>query len=179
MNCKEIVAAEDQAEGSILLIREGMFWRAYERSAFALVKQVHPLKALKRAYKSLDGRELVYVGFPISSEERMLKDVRHEQHGDTMVVELKEPVDPAAFEEWKAAVPLAPDTKAPPPPPLPSDLLPGGSFPVSVVPRVATEVADRLLHFDLATSTPLAAMQFIAALQQMLKSTEKNTNHKQ
>ncbi len=52
------------------MFREGMFWRAYERSAFALVKQVHPFKPIKRAYKALGGGELVYVGFPMSSEEK-------------------------------------------------------------------------------------------------------------
>lgn len=55
MTSKEIIALEDSNTGCINLYKEGLFWRAYERSAYALCTRVHPFKAMKRQLKVLSG----------------------------------------------------------------------------------------------------------------------------
>lgn len=55
MTSKEIIALEDSNTGCINLYKEGLFWRAYERSAYALCTRVHPFKAMKRQLKVLGG----------------------------------------------------------------------------------------------------------------------------
>lgn len=72
MSIKEIVEAEKSNTSKIYLYREGLFFRAYEVSAFALCSFVHPFKVIKRQLKVLNGDEVVYVGFPASSEEKYL-----------------------------------------------------------------------------------------------------------
>lgn len=72
MNIKEIVEAEKKNTCRINLYREGLFFRAYEASAFALCSFVHPFKVIKRQLKVLNGEEVAYVGFPASSEDKYL-----------------------------------------------------------------------------------------------------------
>ena len=73
MTSKEIIALESGNTCCIRLYREGLFWRAYERSAYALCTRVHPFKAMKRQLKVLGGETLVVAGFPVSSEDRYLQ----------------------------------------------------------------------------------------------------------
>ena len=56
-------------ENGVLLVREGLFWWAYEYGALALCECVHPFKVIMRYYKGID-QWLCYVGFPDTSLER-------------------------------------------------------------------------------------------------------------
>ena len=42
MTVKEIIQIENGNRNTIILLREGIFWRAYEKSAYAFSMQVHP-----------------------------------------------------------------------------------------------------------------------------------------
>ncbi|MCS2922236.1 hypothetical protein NXV62_13950 [Bacteroides fragilis] len=48
MTSKDFIEAEAGNNGSIILYREGLFWKAYEKSAYAVCTQIKPLKAIKR-----------------------------------------------------------------------------------------------------------------------------------
>lgn len=74
MTSKEIITLEDSNTGCINLYKEGLFWRAYERSAYALCTRVHPFKAMKRQLKVLGGEPLV-----VGVKPRM-KDLRNQPH---------------------------------------------------------------------------------------------------
>ena len=69
MKFKEVLALEKGNCSEIRLYHEGMFWRAYERSAFMLCSQVKPLKVTKRVAKSIGGEAICMVGFPVGSFE--------------------------------------------------------------------------------------------------------------
>lgn len=62
----EIYASEQANGGDIVLYLEGMFYKAYEKSAFLLCTKVHPFKVSSRPLKGLD-EPLVSVGFPFAS----------------------------------------------------------------------------------------------------------------
>jgi len=47
MQIKAIIAQESNNVGSIILFREGIFWRAYERSAYYFVKYIIPYEVTK------------------------------------------------------------------------------------------------------------------------------------
>jgi hypothetical protein len=143
------------------------------------VTQVSDLKPVKRVFKSLDGQEVVYVGFPMSSEDKFLRGMARLRLDNRIVVEPKETIDEDAFQTWKASVPLLvpdkskKDTKPPcgqtaplPPPCGEIHMYPPQDGGVTE----ADAVVSRLLRFDLATSTPLEAMQFIASLKKMIGS---------
>ena len=72
MTVKEIAESEKENRGSIILRREGMFLRAYERSAMLFVENVANFQLQKKYFKSLDG-ELVYLGFPAQNLRILLE----------------------------------------------------------------------------------------------------------
>ena len=76
MSSKEIIESEKNNRDYIILYKEGIFWKAYQHSAFALSTQVKPLKAQRRALACLDGGDIVYVGFPQSSADKFLEGVQ-------------------------------------------------------------------------------------------------------
>ena len=72
MTSKDFIRAEAENTDRIILYREGLFWKAYERSAFAVCMQVRPFKPTKRSLKTLGGGELISIGFLSSTEDRVL-----------------------------------------------------------------------------------------------------------
>ena len=155
------------------MFREGNFWRAYERSAYAFVKHVNSLKAVKRAYKALDGDTLVYVGFPTSSENKYLEGRAHHIVGDRLIVPLAETIDQTQYEQWKAQVPQKEAMPSRPLSEVVSSIADGG---VQPLPETVQAVVAALLRYDLALATPVDTMQFIAQLKRMLKQRVKDDN---
>lgn len=108
MTSKDFIRTEAENTDRIILYREGLFWKAYERSAFAVCTQIRPFKPTKRSLKTLGGGELISIGFPSSTEERVLEGLtRIETEPDRLVLSARRPVVVAEFEAWKASVPLA------------------------------------------------------------------------
>ncbi|MDR1756205.1 MAG: hypothetical protein LBR65_04495 [Culturomica sp.] len=63
MTKKEILSLEQENVACIRLFLEGMFWIAYEQSAFRFFHSVRPHRVKKKFVKSV-GCELVSLGFP-------------------------------------------------------------------------------------------------------------------
>lgn len=72
MTSRELIAAEAGNTDRIALYREGLFWKAYERSAYALCTQVRPFKPTRKILKTLAGGDIVSVGFPAIAADRIL-----------------------------------------------------------------------------------------------------------
>lgn len=107
MTSQDFIRTEAANTDRIILYREGLFWKAYERSAFAVCSQVRAFKTTKRALKTLGGGHLVSIGFPAASENAVcgaLECISREQ--DRVVFAAPRAVDAAEFEVWKAAQPL-------------------------------------------------------------------------
>ena len=62
----EIISNESQNEDSIYLYREGMFMKAYERSAFFAHTLIHEFKLSKRYIKTVKtvNMDVISLGFP-------------------------------------------------------------------------------------------------------------------
>ena len=100
----EIVDRERRSDGTVLLYPEGMFYKAYEQSAFILCTKVHPFKVSVRELKGMDG-SLVSVGFPQSSLPRWTAEASVEPYGDgVMAVHLPGDIDLSGFAEWKRSL---------------------------------------------------------------------------
>ena len=59
MTFKEIIFREEQNEDSIWLYREGMFMKAYERSAFFAHTLIHEFKLSKRYIKTVNMKMII------------------------------------------------------------------------------------------------------------------------
>lgn len=107
MTSQDFIRTEAANTDRIILYREGLFWKAYERSAFAVCSQVRAFKTTKKALKTLGGGHLVSIGFPAASKNAVcgaLECISREQ--DRVVFAAPRAVDAAEFEVWKAAQPL-------------------------------------------------------------------------
>lgn len=71
MDSARILALEAQNKDKIILLMEGMFWKAYERSAFQICSTMEKFQTSKRAVKKLGGEEIISIGFPDVTEERL------------------------------------------------------------------------------------------------------------
>lgn len=93
MTSKDFIRAEAENTDRIILYREGLFWKAYERSAFAVCMQVRPFKPTKRSLKTLGGGELISIGFLSSTEDRVLDGLtRLETEPDRLVLSARRPI---------------------------------------------------------------------------------------
>jgi hypothetical protein len=128
------------------LYKEGVFWTAYEQSAY-MVSQIKTLKATKKHIKSLS-RDVVSVGFPESSLPGILPSFTEKGKTDTHVIlESAAPVDTDAFESWRSQIPLREAVALP------------------VASAAEISLPDKIKAFKLHQATPMECMIFIAELQ--------------
>ena len=72
MTTNEILQLEENNTNLVVLYREGMFWKAYERSAYLIYTQIHPFRVTARYISKLDGASIVFIGFPDASLEKFM-----------------------------------------------------------------------------------------------------------
>ncbi len=163
--------AKAQQEKAILLVREGLFWRAYEQGAFALCKYVHPFKVTSRFYKGL-GQWLCYVGFPDTALQKWTSKRTVTKQSDKLLrlqlteAEQKDVI--ASFSEWKEQQVGATRANEPQ-----HNTYASAGHSVSQPMRrqlsVEQEVMLRLRTFPLERSSPLDCMNFVAELKSLLQ----------
>ncbi len=73
MTVKEILALEDAGGEILILHKEGLFWRAYQYSAYLFCTHFRPLKVTAKFVKTVQ-KEIYYIGFPEQSLEGILKE---------------------------------------------------------------------------------------------------------
>ena len=103
MTQKEIIEFEETNTGVIRLYLEGSFYKAYERSAFAFCTRIKDYKVLRKESKTL-GRDILYVGFPMTALDRTLADsIIQTIDEKTLRIILPAPISLNGFEEWRDA----------------------------------------------------------------------------
>jgi hypothetical protein len=102
MKILEIVSLEQSYEG-IILHKEGIFWRAYELSAYRFVTSIKKYNVLCKFYKNIK-QDVVYMGFPISymdtiTELCRAKGYNIEQRVNSIHIACN--TDAIGYENWK------------------------------------------------------------------------------
>lgn len=105
MTLQEIIAAENRNTDKIYLHLEGIFWKAYERSAFAFIHRISRYKASKRFIKYLDSK-VVSLGFPDASRTKVLGDRPLFRQDEGLLALDVGAIDPEEYDRWKDALPL-------------------------------------------------------------------------
>jgi hypothetical protein len=151
----------------VKLYLEGVFWVAYEQSAYYFMLK-KGYKTVKKHIKLLD-KDVASLGFP----RKVLEDFLKTEAGistqtiqdNCCVICLKEPVDGILFEDWKKDLPLyKPEVKA------------CEEVTVAVLPQAERRVINLLKVFSIANSTPMECMNFISEIQKELKMENCFTN---
>lgn len=149
---EKLDSEQSRADGTILFIGEGSFYKAYQESAWLACGLLHRFRAF-RCFVRKAGCEVVYIGFPKSSLEKFVAGRRYEMKGNTVQVYLNddEPELSEDYATWLASIPI-----------------------ISL--NNSTEKQDSLralcqtvLDYPLEESTPMACVVFLAELRKQIK----------
>lgn len=175
-NINDKLKIEERNERTVRLWPEGMYFKAYERSAYLFVnklKDYHPC----RSYVILAERDVVSIKFPQTVLETL--GVNHQKADDgSVVIKFDMVIDEQQFLLWREALPLSEAKKKSPKKavapvvdvkpvvetaPVEKPVAPmGADTPESVVVR-------RISEFNLAMATPMQCMLMLSELQTLLK----------
>lgn len=100
-----ILSTESSNTHTLYFYREGVFYKAYERSAYLFVKYVRPFQVKKRLVKSVK-QEVVSVGFPTNSLPNYFSADKIKEKENVAEIDLEKDIDIHEFELWKAEIPI-------------------------------------------------------------------------
>ena len=155
MGIKEISEQESNNTSAIVLRKEGLFWRAYELSAYLFINIIKDCTPVRRHYKIID-REVVYVGFPdtileqILSKASSLHNSKVNRDNKIIIVQLSNP-DTSGFDNWKNNLPLNESAKT--------------------AEKPEKDIMEKIRSFPVISKTPLDAQLFIIQLQNEINGT--------
>ncbi len=108
MQTKDIIGVERQNGEGIFLYKEGIFWRAYNQSAFQFSKHFKAFKLTKKFVKRV-GEEVISLGFP----DKLLPTFLESAKDNNLLVEQNEnkirisglpKLTKETYEEWARKV---------------------------------------------------------------------------
>lgn len=161
---KDILQEEQRNDGSFIrLYAEGIFYKAYERSAWTACRVLHPFMVKKRAVRKV-GQKVVSIGFPKTSLPKWAGGRRIETLGeDSVLIHLSEeecvPFDEKDFEKWKSGVTLPVDEE--------KLELPSAE---SIATSVEVSICQSIRCFPIENKSPMECMLFVSELKNRLQS---------
>ena len=141
----------------IRIYKEGVFWMAYEQSAywFHLQKSYKPTKKFVKTVS----QDVVSIGFPSSALKGLETLYKFTEDTDRIKVWLPEQeIDRSEFEVWKNALPVYEKTE-------------GSGVPLPSVERAhapSQQLVEKLRSFDLSNATPMQCMLFLSEVKKEL-----------
>ncbi len=166
---KDIIEVENSRNGdttSIHLFAEGMFYRAYEWSAWLCCRYVNEFKVTRRELKN-GGGSVVFIGFPVTSLSKFLPegvDVEQDEGRVTLRLpqgshaELEDGTAAEAFANWKNSIPAVPQQRK-------TNFRDELRNNPDNEPRRMSDIMMSILAFQVEQKTPLECMAFIAELK--------------
>lgn len=148
MTAKELISLESGNHDEIRLYKVGMFWCAYERSAYMMCSQVRELKVKADRVKSAGGQVLCKVGFPLNSFDTTAASlVVKSRTDDEVVLKATRAITEDQFLEWKNTHTVADSSE----------------------PSAEGDIVKMIRGFNVAVHTPMQCMDFIMELQRLTK----------
>lgn len=162
-NLQEILSKESENTHTIYFYREGVFYKAYEHSAYLFVNHVKPFMVKKRFVKCVN-QEVVSIGFPTNSLLNYFDKDKIREDERTASVVLDVSVAPSVFLEWRNGIELCRDTEKRHKEPF------AATSPLSSPHSSGDEnsVITRIRTFPMEAKTPLDCMLFLSELKKML-----------
>jgi len=139
----------------IILHKEGLFWRAYEISAYLFVKNIKQYSVKKKYYKNVN-KEIVYLGFPQISLNNVLQIIESKniEKSEKQIIINGFNFELNNFEKWKDNIVIVEKRK---------DLT--GFENLSGLDNM---LAEKIRNFRVINKTPIECQQFIIELQSEL-----------
>lgn len=168
----QILALESTNTHYIRLYREGIFLKAYERSAYAFVIGIQKFMVKKRFIKCVN-QEVVSIGFPSEGLYKHFAKEKVKEIENGVQVELEQEIDLAAFEQWKQGIaltiekPRQASSPAMPIPPITAPVIAGGEA-VAPCSLSDQEAMMKVRMYPIEGKTPLECMLFLSELKKSL-----------
>lgn len=153
MTQQEIFDIEQDNLDKIYLYSEGLFWKAYEKSAFNFVTNVKEFKPTKRIVKTV-GEPIVSIGFPKAGLEKYCVADKVTHISQTQVEVTGFTVTVSEFESWKESIELTTPTEKPKTRDAPPN-----------------EIVQRVREFNFENKTPVECMLFLSQIKELANQT--------
>lgn len=146
----------------IYFYREGVFYKAYERSAYLFVKHVRSFQVKKKFIKNV-GNEVVSIGFPTNSIGNYFSQSSIKEDDNEVKVELDTELDPLEFASWKKSIELTSETNK-----KSKSVLSSHQHIESTDNATECAVVMKIKTFPIEGKTPLDCMLFLSELKKTL-----------
>ncbi len=151
MTTKDIFSAEIANTDKIILYKEGIFYKAYEKSAYAFVLRLNPYATKKKFIKVISSY-VVSIGFPMSTLDKFKDQLEIFERTDEKIVIKTDDIDTTEFEAWKEKLPIHE---------------PKVQIQENEV-KISSIVDDMIRAFPVESKTPIECMLFVGELKRVL-----------
>jgi CRISPR/Cas system-associated protein Csx1 len=104
MKVSDILILEKENRNSVFLLKEVLFYRAYETSAYLFVNHIQKYSVTKKFIKVVN-QEILHVGFPSTYLQNILQKTEGKEIIKTEnKVEIKNFAVPENYKEWKETI---------------------------------------------------------------------------
>lgn len=159
-NLAEILSKEIGNTDTIYFYREGVFYKAYEQSAYLFVHHVKPFQVKKRFVKSVK-REVVTIGFPTNSLYSYFAKEQVVESENEAKAELNQKIDSVDFEQWRASIPVSED--------LPTSTTKEIHNTLIITTASEKNVVMQVRMFPIEAKTALDCMLFLSEIKKQLE----------
>lgn len=158
MSTQDIIDIEEQNEDSIFLYKEGIFWKAYQQSAFLVVTHFRPDFKIKIRDMKCVAQKVYSVGFPASALSSVFGETPIDELDDKRIRIHIGAVDYEAYNQWKMSASEKAEVK----------ILSDYDYSGEEDSAVGSNVLRKLKDFNVSASTPVECMMLVCELQKML-----------
>lgn len=163
MTVKNILELESTNTNNIFLLKEGIFYRAYNRSAMLMVTSIFPYKVHKKWVKNA-GEHIYYCGFPqqnlVKVKQKALVNNYSISNEDEKRLTISNIIANESYEEWQkkqnAVYSIGQISNG----------VKEEQVKYSTIKE--TDIIERIRAYPLANHTPIETIQFIMQLQKEL-----------
>ena len=145
------------------LIKDGIFWRAYEKSAMQFCEKINAYQVTKKHFKGINST-MFYMGFPNSNLNPILEKCRMMnlllEKSDNLIKISGFEIQ-TGFEEWKSKFDEIPLYIAENQPDY-------GVTNQNTKPLALTSIEEKIRLFPIASKTPMDCQQFLYELQNQI-----------
>ena len=166
----EIITQEKTNTDAIHLYKEGLFWKAYQQSAFRIDSQpCTAYKLIKKHIKAVSC-EVVSLGFPSLNLPKHFRAEQIEYLDDQHIRIQDKGIEESEYQDWFSQIPLfVPNAPKPKEPEYLTQIHifePAPEAKASF--SITDEIVTRLRNFRIEQSTPMQCMLFLSQLQKEL-----------
>lgn len=161
-NISNILVLENESQDKINLFLEGIFWKAYQQSVYKILQNYPKKLKVSKKYVKAAKEEVVSVGFPESSLNRLFAPEAIEKISEKYIRISCPSFDISGYKEWFEAQPLSINASAGE----------NGNDNILAVYNPENPVRGNLIRqlreFRIEDSSPVECMCFLVSLRKQL-----------